>query len=55
MSFYAVIPAGGKGLRLGGIKKQFVKVGGKTILERVVETFLETSFFEKIIVWKLFL
>ncbi|OGQ07176.1 MAG: hypothetical protein A3G32_04175 [Deltaproteobacteria bacterium RIFCSPLOWO2_12_FULL_40_28] len=50
MSFYAVIPAGGKGLRLGGIKKQFVKVGGKTILERVVETFLETSFFEKIIV-----
>lgn len=50
MSVYAVIPAGGKGVRLGGIKKQFLRVGSKTILERVVTTFLKTNFFEKIIV-----
>lgn len=35
--FWAVIPAGGSGLRAGlGLPKQFYKVGGVTVLERTV-------------------
>ena len=40
MNKYAIIVAGGKGLRMGGeIPKQFLPVGGKPILMRTIEAF----------------
>ena len=37
---YAIIVAGGKGLRMGGdIPKQFLPIGGKPVLMRTVEVF----------------
>ena len=42
MSNYAIIVAGGKGLRMGGdVPKQFLPVGGKPILMRTIERFRE--------------
>jgi len=39
---YVIIVAGGKGLRMGGdVPKQFLPVGGKPILMRTIERFLE--------------
>lgn len=41
---YAVIVAGGKGLRMGGdIPKQFLPIGGKPVLMRTLERFKEYS------------
>ncbi|MBO7067842.1 MAG: 2-C-methyl-D-erythritol 4-phosphate cytidylyltransferase [Bacteroidaceae bacterium] len=40
MERYAILVAGGKGLRMGGdIPKQFLPVGGKPVLMRTVEVF----------------
>ena len=42
MSNYAIIVAGGKGLRMGGdVPKQFLPVGGKPVLMRTIERFRE--------------
>lgn len=41
---YAIIVAGGKGLRMGGpLPKQFIAVGGRPILMRTMERFREYS------------
>ena len=41
---YAIIVAGGKGLRMGGdIPKQFLPIGGKPVLMRTIERFHEYS------------
>lgn len=43
MNLYAVIVAGGKGLRMGGnVPKQFMLLGGKPVLLYSVITFMET-------------
>ena len=40
MKRYAVIVAGGKGLRMGGdVPKQFLPIGGKPVLMRTIEVF----------------
>ena len=40
MERYAVIVAGGKGLRMGGdVPKQFLPIGGKAVLMRTIEVF----------------
>lgn len=40
MKSYAIIVAGGKGLRMGGdVPKQFLPVGGKPVLMRTIEVF----------------
>lgn len=40
MERYAVIVAGGKGLRMGGdVPKQFLPIGGKPVLMRTIEVF----------------
>lgn len=40
MERYAIIVAGGKGLRMGGdIPKQFLPIGGKPVLMRTIEVF----------------
>lgn len=50
-NFYAIIPAGGIGKRFGGdTKKQFLKIAGKTLLQRTVDVFLESNLFKKIVV-----
>ena len=42
MERYAIIVAGGKGLRMGGeIPKQFLPIGGKPVLMRTIEVFLQ--------------
>ena len=42
MKSYAIIVAGGKGLRMGGdIPKQFLPIGGKPVLMRTIEAFRE--------------
>lgn len=51
MKFYAIIPAGGSGIRFGGDqKKQYLLLHGKEILFHVTETFLSLGLFEKIVV-----
>ena len=41
---YAIIVAGGKGLRMGGdVPKQFLPIGGKPVLMRTMERFREYS------------
>ena len=41
MNRYAILVAGGKGLRMGGaVPKQFLPIGGKPVLMRTVEVFL---------------
>ena len=37
----AIIVAAGLGSRLGGLKKQFLEIGGKTVLRRSVEKFIQ--------------
>ena len=40
MKVYAIIVAGGKGLRMGGdVPKQFLPIGGKPVLMHTIETF----------------
>ena len=39
----AIIVAAGKGTRLGGIKKQFLEIEGKSVLRRSVEKFVEAG------------
>src|SRR5262249_39560519 len=47
----AIIAAGGRGLRLGGDRpKQLIKVGGRTILERSVGTFLSHAAIAEVVV-----
>lgn len=42
MDRYAILVAGGKGLRMGGdIPKQFLPIGGKPVLMRTIEVFRE--------------
>ena len=44
MADYAIILAGGKGLRMGGdIPKQFLPVGGEPILMRTIRRFRKYS------------
>lgn len=41
MKRYAIIVAGGKGLRMGGeVPKQFLPIGGKPVLMRTIEAFV---------------
>lgn len=41
---YAVIPAGGKGIRMGkGIPKQFIEIAGKPVLMHTLEVFYKYS------------
>ncbi|WP_457568252.1 2-C-methyl-D-erythritol 4-phosphate cytidylyltransferase [Desulfurobacterium sp.] len=46
---YAIIPAAGRGKRFGG-KKQFVEVGGKSIIEFTLKPFEESPLINKIVV-----
>ena len=40
MERYAIIVAGGKGLRMGGeVPKQFLPIGGKPVLMRTIDVF----------------
>ena len=42
MKSYAVIVAGGQGLRMGADRpKQFLEIGGKPILRHTIERFLD--------------
>ena len=42
MKTFAIIVAGGKGLRMGGdVPKQFLPIGGKPVLMHTIEAFLE--------------
>lgn len=44
MTRYALIVAGGKGLRMGGeLPKQFIPVGGKSVLMRTMEAFYDSD------------
>jgi ygbB family len=48
---YAVIVAGGRGTRMKALKpKQFLYIGGKTILEKTVDKFRRSSLVDEIIV-----
>jgi len=39
---YGIFVAGGRGVRMGGdVPKQFLEVGGKTVLQRTIESFTE--------------
>lgn len=42
----AIIVAAGGGTRMGGISKPEIKLNGKTLLERVLETFLASSVYD---------
>jgi len=47
MDYYAILVAGGKGLRMGGdIPKQFLPIHGRPVLMRTIDSFLEA--FDKI-------
>lgn len=51
MSVLVIIPAAGSGSRFGGpIPKQFQQLGGKPIVQRVVERFLLSGFVDRIVV-----
>ena len=46
----AVIVAGGKGLRFGGdLPKQFLKLGGETVLQRTVRAFSDSPIIDRIV------
>ena len=48
---WAVIPAGGTGLRYGSeTPKQYITVAGLTVLEHVLNAFLALNVFESIVV-----
>ncbi|MBI2340390.1 MAG: 2-C-methyl-D-erythritol 4-phosphate cytidylyltransferase [Deltaproteobacteria bacterium] len=50
-NFYAIIPAAGIGKRFGGsVKKQFLGLGGRSLLEWSVGAFLKTKRFQRIVV-----
>ena len=47
----AIISAGGSGKRMGApVPKQFLKMGGKTILETSVDKFMDADIFDEVIV-----
>lgn len=47
----AIIPAGGKGLRMGSLKpKQYIKINGKEVLALTIEKFQKCSIVDEIIV-----
>ncbi|MBO4641698.1 MAG: 2-C-methyl-D-erythritol 4-phosphate cytidylyltransferase [Bacteroidaceae bacterium] len=47
MEYYAILVAGGKGVRMGGdIPKQFLPIGGRPVLMRTIDSFVEA--FEEI-------
>lgn len=49
--YYAIIMAGGSGLRLGSeLPKQFIEIEGKSVLHRTVEKFLSLPFEVNIII-----
>ncbi len=51
MKNYAIILASGQGSRFGGdVPKQFIKIDGKTVLEKCVEAFEINNHIDKIIV-----
>ena len=45
----AIVVAAGRGTRLGGIKKQFLEIEGKSVLRRSVEKFVEAGISDIII------
>lgn len=50
MKTYAIIPAGGKGLRSGNsIPKQYIKVNGKELITYTLSTFQKSSFVNNIV------
>jgi 2-C-methyl-D-erythritol 4-phosphate cytidylyltransferase/2-C-methyl-D-erythritol 2,4-cyclodiphosphate synthase len=51
MSVAAIVAAGGQGRRLGGATpKQFVEIGGRTMLERTLDVFIAHSSIDEIVV-----
>ena len=47
MEYYAILVAGGKGVRMGGdVPKQFLPIGGRPVLMRTIDSFVEA--FDKI-------
>ncbi|MCX7798353.1 MAG: 2-C-methyl-D-erythritol 4-phosphate cytidylyltransferase [Melioribacter sp.] len=51
MKTYAIIPAGGKGVRINSkIPKQFIKVNNKEIIAYTLEVFQKSNFIDEIIV-----
>lgn len=51
MSVVVIIPAAGSGSRFGGpVPKQFQQLGGRPIVQRVVERFLLSGFVDRIVV-----
>lgn len=51
MSVLVIIPAAGSGSRFGGpVPKQFQKLGGRPIVQRVIERFLESGIVDRIVV-----
>ena len=48
---WAVIPAAGKGIRLGSqVPKQYISVAGQAVLDHVLDAFLKIDMFETILV-----
>ena len=46
-----IIAAGGSGTRMGGnLPKQYLKIAGKTIIRRSVEAFVNTGWFDRVVV-----
>ena len=42
MEYYAILVAGGKGTRMGGeVPKQFLPIGGRPVLMRTIDSFVE--------------
>ena len=51
LNVYAIIGAAGSGIRMAAsVPKQFLKIGGKTILETTVETFLDSPVVDRIVI-----
>lgn len=51
MKFYAIIPAAGSGSRFGGsTKKQFLTLGGRSLLDCVLSKFIAANIFQQIVV-----
>ena len=49
--FHAIIPAAGQGRRLGGeTPKQYLEIGGQTVLEHVLQRVERTGLFQELIV-----
>jgi 2-C-methyl-D-erythritol 4-phosphate cytidylyltransferase len=50
MSVGAIIPAAGSGTRMGGARKAFLEIGGKTLLQHCLDAFLSIDEISQIVV-----